>query len=534
MEGTPNMRKRTILTVAAAASAVAATSALAAGPAFSPVAAQTKALGSSPANVLSPGYTNVAVAKGAMAIENPTGLAGFYGYLADGKPFVPATAGGPEAQKTEPDKNTYLVLRGAKGADPKYDYGTHFLFQGHEAGLSYITRINLDADVAHRVTYLGDTGANASLDGSSWNPFARKLLVTGETTGAAIGGVWQLGTNPGTKVERLDAIGYGGYEGVQTDNDGNVWLVSDIGGSKGTVNTKARQPNSFVYRFVPSHRGDLLAGGELQALQVLDGAGAPIFFDPTTPDANITSAIVASLHTYGTSFKTRWVTVHDTATSTAPFDANAAAKAAKATAFKRPENGVFRPDTDFRQFFFTETGDTDLKSQANGAQGGYGGIFKLTQRDPSASTGRLRIFFNGDAEHTGLDNISFLTRNTLIAGEDAGDTVHTQRAALDSIFAFHVGHGVPTPVRFLGEGRDPSATIDSARADAATPGHTNDGDNETTGIHVSDGDASIHGLAGTDAPEPFDGREWRVFWTQQHGDNTTWEIVASHTDRRHR
>ena len=39
-----------------------------------------------------------------------------------------------EAHKTEPDKNTYLVLRGQPGADPDYDYGTHFLFQGHETG----------------------------------------------------------------------------------------------------------------------------------------------------------------------------------------------------------------------------------------------------------------------------------------------------------------------------------------------------------------------------------------------------------------
>jgi len=52
-----------------------------------------------------------------------------------------------EAQKTEPDKNTYLVLRNQKGADREYDYGTHFLFQGHELAVTvagakqgYITR----------------------------------------------------------------------------------------------------------------------------------------------------------------------------------------------------------------------------------------------------------------------------------------------------------------------------------------------------------------------------------------------------------
>jgi secreted PhoX family phosphatase len=60
-------------------------------------------------------------------------------------------------------------------------------------------------------------------------------------------------------------------------------------------------------------------------------------------------------------FHTRWVTIHDTATNgTAPFDANALAKAAGGTPFKRPENGLFRPGSQFRQFFFDATGDTDL------------------------------------------------------------------------------------------------------------------------------------------------------------------------------
>ena len=45
-----------------------------------------------------------------------------------------------------------------------------------------------------------------------------------------------------------------------------------------------------------------------------------------------------------------------------------------------------------------------------------------------------------------------------------------------------------------------------------------------TGIHVSDGDSSVRGLIGAREPEPFDGR-WRVFWTAQHGDNVTFEII---------
>jgi hypothetical protein len=98
--------------------------------------------------------------------------------------MVPATLVNPtEAQKTEPDKNTYLVLKGQTGADPGYDYGTHFLFQGHEVGAaipgstlrqSLITRINLDADSAHRVTLMASQDSQGALvRGSTARPGIR-------------------------------------------------------------------------------------------------------------------------------------------------------------------------------------------------------------------------------------------------------------------------------------------------------------------------------------------------------------------------
>ena len=260
---------------------------------------------------------------------------------------------------------------------------------------------------------------------------------------------------------------------------------------------------------------------------VFDGAGAPITFTGTA-DENILSATEKALHTYGTSFRTDWVTVHDTAVDgAAVFDANAAAKRAGATPFKRPENGVFRPGMGFTQFFFTETGDTDNRTEAGTRYGGFGAIFELVQDDgPSASSGRLRLFFNADPDHGGFDNIQFLTRNRVLAVEDAGDTLHTQRGTLDSGYSFDVRAAVPTPARFLSEGRDPAATLDSARLDSGLAVHQNDGDNEITGIHVSNGDPTIEGLLGNDEPRPWnDG--WRVFFTQQHGENHTWEIVTA-------
>jgi hypothetical protein len=57
-------------------------------------------------------------------------------------------------------------------------------------------------------------------------------------------------------------------------------------------------------------------------------------------------------------------------------------------------------------------------------------------------------------------------------------------------------------------------------------GFQNEGDNEITGIHMSDGDPGTDGILGAKVPRPFrDG--WRLFWTAQHGDNVTLEIIPN-------
>jgi hypothetical protein len=159
--------------------------------------ANTKSLGYAPASVLSPELAQIAVAQGSTKAENPSAAISYYGYDNDtlnvaGQPIMVTSAatGNTEAKKTEPDKNVYLVFdKGLSGADPNYKYGTHFLFQGHETGTpGYITRINLDADAAHRVTVLAtqDSSGNpiADIDGTTWDPFAQRLLFTTENAGA--------------------------------------------------------------------------------------------------------------------------------------------------------------------------------------------------------------------------------------------------------------------------------------------------------------------------------------------------------------
>src|SRR5258707_788020 len=148
-----------------------------------------KSAGYAPAPKISKELQQVVWAQGGTRLENPAGIVTDYGFENDvssvddaTKPqMIPTPTVANEAQKTEPDKNTYLVFdQGLKGPDASYDYGTHFVYQGHEIAAtvggkkqSYITRVNLDADAQHRVTLLAyqDTAGEPiqTIDGSTWD-----------------------------------------------------------------------------------------------------------------------------------------------------------------------------------------------------------------------------------------------------------------------------------------------------------------------------------------------------------------------------
>lgn len=510
------------------------------GPSLNPTSvpsANPKSPGLASPNILSPELTASLVVQGSWKLENPSALTSFYGYDNDG-PLVPVPGDLPsatykvEATKTEPDKNTYLILRDQRGADPNYDYGTHFLFQGHEGGTGgqgYISRVNLDADGPHRVTLMSTADVNGqslpTIDGSTWYPFSHRLLFTAEN--GANGGVLQATLDVPTTVETLYGImGRGGYEGIQSDAQGRLIIVEDVGGKTGSSFPHARQPNSFVYRFLPYNPTDLKVGGKLQVLQVMSKAHAgPIVFTSNV-DADISSQDQVDLHTYGNHFPARWITIHDTAVDGfASFGANALAKAASGTPFKRPENGQFRPGSYFTEFIFDATGDTDSRTEA-AAFGGLGALFRL--RLTGSDTGVLSLFYRSDLAHSGFDNCAFWDNDRIVFVEDAGDTLHTQRNALDSAFLFDLNTDYSDPknqpVRILAESRDASATLDSQFGGMA--GFQNDGDNEITGWHLSDGDPTVNGLLGAKTPRPFRAG-WRLFFTQQHGDNNTWEILKA-------
>jgi len=474
------------------------------------------------------------LAQGSDPLENPSGVITRFGFLND---FPPQAI---EASKTEPDENTYLVLdHNPGGPTPGYDYGHHFLFQGHENAndLAYITRINLDVKAPHhRITLLTPLGADGKthfnrIDGSTWNPFSRTLLFTQEDS--AVGGVIEIPATWGAAAHTLyGSMGHGGFEGIHPDDSGSLYLAEDIGGSSVLVNPAdptsakaARLPNSFIYRFVPTAPANLTAG-KLQALQVtIDGQALKFIpVDATHPTGDVFSDAQLKLHTPGSSWSVKWVTVHDTAVDgTADFNANAAAKTAGATPFKRPENLQFLPGSGFRTLFFVATGDTNASSgnqPALAQRGAWGSIFRVDLA-ADRNSGTISAFALGDSTHNSFDNVAFADSETLLLTEDRGDGLHKQLNALDSVWSYDLNHP-GTAKRLIALGRDPLSFIDSQMLDAATPGFQNDGDNEPTGLHVSNGSATVDGLLGR-REQP--GARW--FITQQHGMNRVWEIVGT-------
>ena len=553
---------RRVLVGAAAGAVVLALAAVAVAQIFNGVPNANPRSGS-PANVVANGFALERVVNGNDTLENPAGIFTRYGYLDDS-----TIQSDRQPTKTEPDQNTYLVTRRSPGGPTAgYDYGHRFLVQGHEVfsaagqpSRAYFTRINLDVkDSAHRITLLNPLPANAtdsgvrSIDGSTFDPFTGQLLFTAEAgnAGGVVGQSLKWSSTTAPPVVNFDgSMGKAGYEGIHNDKLGNLIIIEDTGGGNVTP-SGVKQPNSFVYRFVPEHAGDLTKG-KLQVLQISVN-GTPVVFHNTATDGaaaaldDAMGANILAIHS-GSSQQAKWVTIHDTATDgTAAFDANAAAKAGgvganakaanKGTPLKRPENAKFIPGTDFKSFVVAETGDTSKTAgdePGAAARAAWGAVLRVDMPKAGADSATVKAIVVGDQTHASFDNVAFLDRTTVLISEDRGETLHQQANALDSLWSFDITKPLDKinadAKRLIAQGRDPEATGDIALKEPAPPTALthNDGDNEVTGIHVSDGSTSPSGILGSELPKNAGGwSPWRMFVTGQHGANITYEIVAT-------
>jgi hypothetical protein len=142
-------------------------------------------------------------------------------------------------------------------------------------------------------------------------------------------------------------------------------------------------------------------------------------------------------------------------------------------------------------------------------RGSWGGIFRV-DLNANRNSGTISLVVLGDADHASFDNITFVDdKDTILVTEDRGDMLHDQLNKLDSVWAYKLNSQHPDKnivARFIALGLDRMAT---------------DEDNEPTGLHMSDGDSTIHGLLGT---REFRTDRARLFFTEQHGENNLFEV----------
>ena len=144
-----------------------------------------------------------------------------------------------------------------------------------------------------------------------------------------------------------------------------------------------------------------------------------------------------ALHTYGASFDTKWVTVHDTAVD------------GKAPSTRTPwRSPVTRHRSSARErcipaglevqgVLLRRHGRHERESPENDCSGGWTSVFRLRSTAPR-DHGQADAPVQGRQGPPGLDNVTFLTKDKILFVEDAGDTLHTRRNALDSGFVLDV------------------------------------------------------------------------------------------------
>ena len=188
------------------------------------------------------------------------------------------------------------------------------------------------------------------------------------------------------------------------------------------------------------------------------------------------------------------------------------------------------PGSGFKSFVFVETGDTN-KDGGNypGAaeRGAWGALLRIDMPSRAPTTRTITTIAPATRTTTPSTTRGSSTRTRCSSPRIAATRCITQLNVLDSLWSFDLTDSLDdinaAAKRLVAQGRDPEATKDAANHEATPPvTDQNDGDNEVTGNFISDGSTSIDGLLGTSDPGSLKGV--RIFFTQQHGENITYEI----------
>ena len=270
-----------------------------------------------------------------------------------------------------------------------------FLFHSHEVptnGMVSVTDLSTGETrvLAQRVYW-------DRLDGIVWTPW--KTLLTGEemrperqpsvpdprVPQAQAGLMYELDPVTGDDVP-LPALGARAHEGMRIDPQGNVYGISETAPS--TVINNVPRPGGYIFKFVPDRRGDL-SEGQLYALRI------------TGPTGDRTGEAV-------------WIPLDREAVQ---IDADAAATAAGATGYARPE-------------------DVELATSTGNNRGGAGILYvavtdehrvlRVDLREPQGGSTHETAFVsdyvrqgvNAPADFTNPDNLALDKNGNLYITED--------------------------------------------------------------------------------------------------------------------
>jgi uncharacterized protein len=235
------------------------------------------------------------------------------------------------------------------------------------------------------------------LDGLVWTPWG--TLLTGEemrpervpsvpdprVPQAQAGLMYELDPVTGEDVP-LPALGARAHEGMRIDPQGNVYGISETAPT--TVINGVARPGGYIFKFVPDRRGDL-SSGQLYALKI------------TVPNADRTGAAV-------------WIPLDREAVQV---DADAAATAAGATGYSRPEDVEMATSTGNArggaQILFVAVTDEhrilriDLREPDGGAD-----------HDAAFVSDYVRRGVNAPADFTNPDNLALDKNGNLYITED--------------------------------------------------------------------------------------------------------------------
>jgi uncharacterized protein len=181
---------------------------------------------------------------------------------------------------------TVIAREGDGGATDEWDQNTlnetgpdagRFLYRAHETAQNgQVTVTDLATGVTRILAQRPDWNR---LDGTVWTPW--QTLLTGEelrrgrtpfgpdpaVPQALAGLIYEIDPATGIAVAR-PALGAKSHEGIRLDPAGNVYGISETAPTP----VPPGGPGGYIFKFVPDHRGDL-SSGQLYALKIVGFTG---------------------------------------------------------------------------------------------------------------------------------------------------------------------------------------------------------------------------------------------------------------------